>query len=82
MVSVSKGGVEIEDIETKQIIKLIASRTYSPKILFFNDRKTSKFLQTELFPDFNYIRKKSESMIQLKHPQKNRKILRIHEFLR
>ncbi len=80
VISVKSSGVELEDIETKQIVKLISSRKYSPKILFFDNDKKHYFIQQDILPDFRYIKRKPEILKENTNPKKIAKVVRIDDF--
>ena len=81
VISASKGEVELEDIETKQKVKLIPSREYSPRILLFSEEKGIKFVQKELLPNFQYVKRKAETLNKTLYSKNAKKVAKIDDFL-
>ncbi len=76
VVSISKGEVKIEDIETNEIIKLISNRQYEPQILFFKPKRS----QLEKLLNFEYIENKNNPSSEIIHTKKPIKMAKIDEF--
>jgi hypothetical protein len=80
VVSVNRGSIDIENIDTKDIVRLISNRKYEPRILLFNNKGNTNSVQMKLLPEFKDVKIENKDFLKINYPKKIITMAKIDDF--